>query len=204
MHGMLMSGLLFCKKFRAAIEAKGYKVNPYDPCVANKMIAGKQHTPSWHVDDLKGSHVDSKVNDEFEEWLQKEFGQIKKITGTRGKKHTYLGMTLDCSTPGEVKVDMIDYVKDMINDFPVELDGKVATVSNENLFDTSKGKPLGPAKHEAFHAVVAKALFLTMRSRPDIRLAVAFLCTRVKEPTTYDWFKLHRMMNFLHRTSTEC
>ena len=52
--------------------------------------------------------------------------------------------------------------------------------------------------------MVAKALFLTMRSRPDIRLAVAFLCTRVKNPTTYDWFKLQRMMNFLHRTQSEC
>ena len=86
-------------------------------------------------------------------------------------------MTLDYSTPGEVKIDMVDYVKEMINDFPVELDGNVATVSNEHLFGTSKGKPLGPAKHEAFHAMVARALFLTMRSRPDIRLAVAFLCT---------------------------
>ena len=37
----------------------------------------------------------------------------------------------------------------------------------------------------------------------DIRLAVAFLCTRVKNPTTYDWFKLQRMMNFLHRTQSE-
>ena len=117
---MLMSGLLFYKKFRAAIEAKGYEVNPYDLCVANKMIEDKQHTLSWHVDDLKGSHVDSKVNDDFEVWLQKEFGQIKRITGTRGKRHVYLGMTLDYSTPGEVKIDMVDYVKEMINDFPIE------------------------------------------------------------------------------------
>ena len=39
---------------------------------------------------MKGSHVDSKINDDFEEWLQKEFGQIKKITDTRGKSHVYL------------------------------------------------------------------------------------------------------------------
>ena len=203
-YGMLMSGLLFYKKFKKAIEARGYKVNPYDPCVANKMINGKQHTISWHVDDLKASHVDPKVNDNFEEWLQKEFGQIKAVTGTRGKKHVYLGMTLDYSTPGEVKVDMVNYVKEMIEDFPEELNGKVATVSNQHLFDTTRGKKLGEAKKEAFHAIVAKALFLTMRSRPDIRLAVAFLCTRVTEPTTYDWFKLQRMMNFLYKTQTEC
>ena len=61
------------------MDAKGYEVNPYDPCVANQAIDGKQHTVSWHVDDLKGSHVDPKVNDEFQEWLQKEFGQIKEL-----------------------------------------------------------------------------------------------------------------------------
>ena len=43
-YGMLMSGLLFYKKFRASIERIGCKVNPYDPCVANKTIRGKQHT----------------------------------------------------------------------------------------------------------------------------------------------------------------
>ena len=202
-YGMLMSGLLYYKKFRAAIEGRGYEVNDYDSCVANKMINGKQHTVSWHVDDLKASHVDPKVNDEFGKWLQKEFGQIKDVSGTRGKKHVYLGMTLDYSTPGEVKIDMCDYVKSMIEEFPQDLNGKVSTPANDHLFKVDKGKKLGPMKSEVFHAVVAKALFLTMRARPDIRLTVAFLCTRVAEPTTYDWFKLTRMMDYLKKTETE-
>ena len=168
------------------------------------MINGKQHTISWHVDDLKSSHVDPKVNDDFHKWLQAEYGKVKAVTATRGKKHVYLGMLLDYSTPGEVKIDMRDYVKDMLEDFPKDLDGKVASVANEHLFDTSKGKKLGPLKQEAFHTTVAKALFLTMRARPDIRLVVAFLCTRVQEPTTYDWAKLVRMMNFLQSTKDEC
>ena len=37
---MLMSGLLFYNKFRASIEATGFEVNPYDPCVANKTVNG--------------------------------------------------------------------------------------------------------------------------------------------------------------------
>ena len=203
-YGMLMSGLLFYKKFRASIEAIGYEVNPYDPCVANKQINGKQHTISWHVDDLKSSHVDPKVNDDFHKWLQKEHGQVKEVTAHRGTKHVCLGMTLDYSKDGEVKVDMVDYVQSMIDEFPEELSGRAATVANDGMFDTSRGKKLGALKAEAFHTTVAKALFLTMRSRPDIRLAVAFLCTRVKEPTTYDWFKLVRMMNFLKRTKEDC
>ena len=149
-----MSSLLFYKKFRKSIEAIGYEVNPYDPCVANKIINGKQHTLSWHVDDLKSSHVDPKVNDDFHKWLQDEYGQIKEITATRGKKHVYLGMTLDYSVPGEVKVDMTDYVKEMLDEFSDELTGKVASSANEQLFDSTRGSKLSDLKAEAFQNVV--------------------------------------------------
>ena len=109
-------------------------------------------------------------------------------------------MTLDYSVPGKVKVDMTDYVKEMLDEFSDELTGKVASSANEQLFDSTRGSKLSDLKAEAFHQMVAKALFLTMRARPDIRLAVAYLYTRVKEPTTYDWFKLVCMMNFLKKT----
>jgi len=39
-------------------------------CVANRFINGKQHTISWHVDDVMSSHEDSKVNDDFLDWLK--------------------------------------------------------------------------------------------------------------------------------------
>ena len=126
-YGMLMSGLLFYKKFRKSIEKIGYEVNPYDPCMANKMINGKQHTISWHVDDLKSAHVDPKVNDRFQEWLQKEYGQEREIAATRGKKHVYLGMLLDFSTPGEVKVDMTDYIQEMIDNSRTQRKGCIAS-----------------------------------------------------------------------------
>ena len=203
-YGMLMSGLLFYKKFRKSIEKIGYEVNPYDPCVANKTIRGKQHTISWHVDDLKSSHKDPKVNDEFQAWLQKEYGQEREVTATRGKKHTYLGMLLDFSVPGEVKVDMTDYVQDMIDEFPIELTGKAQTPANEKLFQVGVAKKLDKLKSEVLHTFTAKSLFLTKRARPDILAAVAFLCTRVKEPNATDWTKLVRLMDFLKRTKKDC
>lgn len=41
-YGMLQSAILFYKKLRKDLEGIGFKFNPYDPCVANKMAAGKQ------------------------------------------------------------------------------------------------------------------------------------------------------------------
>ena len=63
LYGLLRSALLFYRKLVGDLEAEGFTINPYDPCVANKLINGKQLTILWHVDDLKISHVNrSEVN----------------------------------------------------------------------------------------------------------------------------------------------
>ena len=47
-----------------------FELNPYDPCVANKMVNSEQPTICWYVDDLKTSHINPKVNDEFLQWIK--------------------------------------------------------------------------------------------------------------------------------------
>jgi hypothetical protein len=76
------SALLWYKKFRYELEQEGFIFNPYNPCVANRMKKGLQQTILFHVDDLKpSSHKDPKVNDEFEKWLQANYGQHGKGSG---------------------------------------------------------------------------------------------------------------------------
>ena len=58
LYGMLNSALWFYKKLKVNLEAYGVVVNPYNPCVANVMINGKQMTVTWHVDNLTVSHED--------------------------------------------------------------------------------------------------------------------------------------------------
>ena len=70
-YGTLAAALLFYKKLKKDLESIGFKTNPYDPCVANRMVNGSQHTVCWHVDDLKSSHVDPEVNNKFIQWLEK-------------------------------------------------------------------------------------------------------------------------------------
>lgn len=79
------------------IDHHGFERNPYDYCVANKIINEKQATVVWYVDDLKISHVDEQVVSMILEKISDEFGSTKnmKITTTRGKVHNYLGMCMD-------------------------------------------------------------------------------------------------------------
>jgi hypothetical protein len=108
LYGVLQSSLLYYKKFRKDLEGIGFVVNPYDPCVANRIINGSQHTVTWHVDNLKSSYKNLRINDEFLEWLKKTYASdnIGKIKAVNGKRHKYVAMTLDYETPGVLKVDM--------------------------------------------------------------------------------------------------
>ena len=65
LHGMSHGSSLFHGKFVEDLKSYGFELNPHDPCAANEMVDGEQLTVCWHVDDLKASHEDSEVTDDF-------------------------------------------------------------------------------------------------------------------------------------------
>ena len=76
----------------------------------NKQIHGKQCTIIWHVDDLKISHVEENVIEDIIQCLNERFGKESPLT-TSGKVLEYLGLTLNYSKCGRVKISMYEYVK---------------------------------------------------------------------------------------------
>ena len=96
-------------------------------------------------------------------WLDDKYSDENgKVTVTRGHYHVYLGMMLDYSTPGSVKINLVDYVKAMLKDFEkVEKIGAESTYPwTDKLFDVDeKSKPLEKDEAETFHTFAAKALF---------------------------------------------
>jgi hypothetical protein len=84
-YGMMKSALLFYRKLVADLASLGFEINPYDPCVANKMILGKQMTICWHVDDLFIGHEDPAVVSHFLRWLAQRYDtDNKKLNVVRG------------------------------------------------------------------------------------------------------------------------
>ena len=100
------------------VDNLGFKTNPYDQCVVNKMINGKQCTIVWHVDDLKISHVDPSVVTSIIDKLDKRYDEIVSVSYSSGKVHDYLDMTFDFSSVGRVKITMYDYIHDLIKSIP--------------------------------------------------------------------------------------
>jgi Reverse transcriptase (RNA-dependent DNA polymerase) len=201
LYGTLKAAMLFGPKLTEFLEGIGFATNPYDCCVANKIVDGKQCTVAWHVDDLKISHVDSKVVDSVIASLESEFGKEAPLTVTRGKIHEYLGMTLDYSMDGKVMIKMFRYIRDTLAELPADMKGEKLTPAAAHLFDVRDDtEKLSEEKAEFFHHCVAKLLFLCKRARPDIQTAIAFLCTRVQAPDTDDYKKLARVMQYLRDT----
>ena len=97
LYGTMVASLLYYEKFTKSLKANGYEMNPYDACVWNKVIDGKQCTICFHVDDCKISHVSNQVVEQTIEWLRQDYESIfedgsGKMKVSRGKVHKYLGM----------------------------------------------------------------------------------------------------------------
>ena len=90
-YGIIQAAMLWYNFYTERLSKMGFVINPYDRCIPNKMIDGKQCTIAWHVDDNKVSHVSKEVVHEIMEMLEKHFG---KFTKTEGKKHEYLGINI--------------------------------------------------------------------------------------------------------------
>jgi hypothetical protein len=98
-YGSMVAVMLYYKKLVKSLTKKGFKLNPYNGCVANKTVNGKQITICFHVDDCKISHESTKVVDESIDWLQAKYESIfedglGEMKVHRGKVHKYLGMSL--------------------------------------------------------------------------------------------------------------
>ena len=153
-------------------------MNPCDPCVWNKTVGGKQCTICFHVDDCTLSHKSPQVLDETIEWLRQDYESIfedgsGKMKVTRGKKHKYLGMDLDFSTKGQVKILMCNYFKEIVaawdkqtinDDFKMikrkRLEKSSAALDDLFRIDEDSAK-LPSDMATSFHNLVAKTLFVT-------------------------------------------
>jgi hypothetical protein len=128
------------------------------------------------------------------------------MTVSRGKIHKYIGMTLDYSVPGQVKITMLKYVNEIIDAFDkAEPKGRGTNTSAApaSLFKVDKDcEKLAQVKAVEFHNLVANTLYATKRARPDTCTAIAFLTTIVREPDKDDWTKLVHLMRYIRGTRT--
>jgi hypothetical protein len=176
---MMVAALLYYMKFVKSLTKQGFELNPYDACVANKRVNGKQITNFFHVNDCKMSHKLSKVVDATVKWLQTKYESIfeddsRAMKVHRGKTHTILGVSLNFSEKGQRCVTMLDYLDGILKAFDLAMkehgDGYLTvgkqrsktSAAPDNLFLVNEEcEKLSNVAAAVFHTVVAKTLYVT-------------------------------------------
>ena len=102
----MVAALLYYKKFLKSLTKEGFNLNPYDGCVANKTVNGKQITICFHIDDCKISHKSTMVVDKTIEWLRAKYESIfeddlGEMKVHKGKFHKCLRMSIVFSHKGQ-------------------------------------------------------------------------------------------------------
>jgi hypothetical protein len=120
---------------------------------------------------------------------------------TTGMIHDYLGITIDYSKMGRVKFTMYDYLEDVLDEMPDDMNGTAPTPASNNMFEVDEDLiALNERESDFFHRTTARLLFAAKRARPDLQVAVAYLCTRVKAPNQSEYRKLTRVIKYLRLT----
>ena len=104
LYGCVVSALLWYELFSGYLKEIGFKINPYDSCIANKIIDNNQCTIAWYV-----THANQDVVTQIVQDIEKKFG---KMSVMRGHKHKFLGMDINFKHDGTVTVQMKDYLHD--------------------------------------------------------------------------------------------
>jgi hypothetical protein len=132
LYGIMKSALLFNRKLVDELCDMGFEINPYNLCIAKKMVNGTQMTVRWHVDDLMISHTSQDNIMAFMKKIKDVYGE--NLAEKVGTVHDYLGMTFDYSFDNEVRINMNQYLLKVIKEFPQEILGMCATPAADHLY----------------------------------------------------------------------
>ena len=148
LYGCIESAMLWYHLFSSSFQEMGFTINPYDKCVANKFINGKQCTIVWYVDDVKVSHVQKEVVDGVIKDIEQFFGPMKVC---RDRTQDYLGMNITITKDKFLEIEMKSQIREAIDSFPDTITGKVTSPTPRHLFDVDDDcPPLGNDKADIF------------------------------------------------------
>ena len=82
-----------------------------------------------------------------------------------------------------------------------DMDGVSNTPTANHLFQVREdGGTLAPVQADLFQTIMEKILFISCQSRPDLKRALDFLTTRVRNPEEVNYRKLDCKIQYIRGT----
>ena len=113
-YGCIESALRWYDLFLEILVKEGWKINPYNKCIANKIINDKQCTIVWYIGNNKVSYKDLEVVTEVIDLMKKYFGDL---TVKRGNKNRFFGMNIITYPKQNIEIKMKDQLEKAMNMF---------------------------------------------------------------------------------------
>jgi len=183
--------------------AAGFTQYISDPCTFHHEE--KEITIGVYVDDLIILYDTDESLDWFLELLEEKYGEPR----VQRDMVDYLNVSITrVNSPnkqfpeGTFLVSQQAYLQAIQKKFPAYFweDVSVKAPYTTELFSDGDVSPASDPK--MFVSVAMSLVYVCTRARPDIFLAISYLCTRVKNPTAEDESKLRHLCTYLQNTIT--
>ena len=122
--------------------------------------------------------------------------RFKEVKSEKGKDLSYLGMRLQ-QQGNTISVEMEAFIQEVLDEYKEKIANRSSPAKTDLFAINESSPPLQIQGKKRFHQMVAKLLYLAKQARPDILLAISFLCTRVQKPSKQDESKLERVLGYL-------
>jgi hypothetical protein len=213
LYGLPESAKLWFDHLCKFLISIGYSRSTSDPCLFNKEKYNEKSTLCIHVDDILHTFTGYKLQRELSNHLKKQFINETKVQESKNGIISYLGMaisfnkqsrSISCTMPGYIK-DILNMFDDENNDMyeavmklPVSPNiwkGNASTPANSKLFEINPDAL--KIDKSIYLSIIMKIMYLSNRTRHDLKLALSFLATRAKDPTIEDIIKLARVIRYI-------
>ena len=129
--------------------------------------------------------------------------ETQSLSVMETKVQNYIGILINYNRKDCVTFTMYEYLEDILKEENErsDMNGLAVTPVSDDIFTIDEASPkLSDKKSDYFHCVTASFLFAAKRAKPDIQVAVTYLCNRVKGSTESDYHKLTRLMKYVRAT----
>ena len=104
-----------------------------------------------------------------------KYGNISPLTAIQGLVHDYLGIRLDYKTKSKMRITMPKHIEVVLEAATEDMDNAAKTPETNHVFQVQEdGGMLASLQADLFRNLVAKILFVSFQSRPDLKTALSF------------------------------
>ena len=196
MYGLKQSSRQWFNLLAQVLRDNGYVQSQTDSAMFIKTFRDEtKHIVLCYVDDILSIGRKEQVK-EFQKIMKNRFQSI--TVNENPNAIQYIGMMIRRKRESkQLFIHQPGYLEEILKDFKIGQEDISPTPSNEKLFFQPQIDPLVDA--HSFRSKLMKLMFLT-KTRPDIKLPVIFLTTRMQSPTKSDEEKLKRIAQYLNGT----